>query len=269
MPKMIDTHILAAAQRRARAHVSCLKTNAVKTCLPYAFSVVPFTNTFSGTSVYPNQRAKANGPCRRRPRSSGYRNHHGSRCTAEVTRNIDKLAVEARTLAWARLIVCGLRLCPFAEPVLDANSVRLTVSDAEDERQVRKALDSELAMLLRSSPLEVSTTLLVMPKFATTEFLRFHQLCGELTDEVEGDEELVDEVMLACFHPQHQWGDSESADDAINFDKRAPYPIINLLRAPEVDKYVEEGKTQRILERNQATLEHLGSEELKKLYRSL
>lgn len=86
---------------------------------------------------------------------------------------------------------------------------------------------------------------------------------------IETDERLVDEVMLACFHPLHQWADTEGVDDAINFDKRAPYPVINLLRAGQVDQYVREGRTQGILERNQHTLQMLGVEKLKEMYGSL
>lgn len=185
------------------------------------------------------------------------------------TEKIDMTVVEVRIMAWARVVVCGLRLCPFAEGVLDSNTVRLRVSGAENEREALEEFASEVSVLLGSSPKSISTTLLVLPRFAPTDFLRFHDLCAELERKIELSQSLVDEVMLACFHPLHQWGDSESLDDAINFDKRAPYPVINLLRASEVDKYVEQGKTQRILERNQDTLQRMGPARLKELYRSL
>lgn len=86
---------------------------------------------------------------------------------------------------------------------------------------------------------------------------------------IERDEHLVDEVMLACFHPLHQWADAQDVDDVVNFDKRAPYPVINLLRAMEVDQYVREGRTQHILERNQRTLQTMGVKKMKEMYRSL
>lgn len=172
-------------------------------------------------------------------------------------------------MAWARVVVCGLKLCPFAESVLDSNTVRFYVSDAQNERQVKDAVAAEISLLISTRPAELSTTLLVLPKFASSEFLRFHELCQELEESIEGNERLADEVMLACFHPQHQWGDRDNSEDAINFDKRAPYPVINFLRAPQVDRYVKEGKTQRILEQNQLTLERMGSDRLKELYRSL
>lgn len=232
------------------------------------FLVAPVMIRDGNSAICTGQSIKFDGLSRKRC-PSGYRTRRSTRCGVVPTGNSDKLVVEARTIAWARVVVCGLGLCPFAQEALDSNSVRVTISDCENETQVRRDFYSEVGTLVESSPHEVSTTLLVMPEFAATDFLRFHRLCEKLEHDIEEDDALVDEVMIACFHPQHQWGDSEYVDDAINFDKRAPYPVINLLRAPQVDRQVEEGKTQHILERNQLKLESMGSAELKSLYRLL
>lgn len=170
-------------------------------------------------------------------------------------------------MAWARLIVCGLNLCPFAEAALSSNTVRVHVSAARTERAVRAAVASETALLLCTSKAEMSTSLLVLPRFASADFRRFHALCVELEDAIERDDALVDDVMLACFHPRHEW--AGDVGEALHFDKRAPYPVINFLRAEVVDRYVGEGKTQRILQRNQETLERVGVERLREMYRSL
>lgn len=179
------------------------------------------------------------------------------------------MAVKARVMAWARVVVCGLNLCPFAEQVLDSNTVRLHVSLASDPLSVKSAVTEEIALLTTSSPRAISTTLLVLPQFAPEDFLTFHRVCADIEMDVEMDQELVDRVMLASFHPFHQWGDAHGLHDAINFDKRAPYPVINLLRAEQVDEYVLNGRTQNILQRNKVTLEKLGTERLKQIYRSL
>eukprot|EP00177_Eucheuma_denticulatum_P005885 GFKZ01010719.1.p1 GENE.GFKZ01010719.1~~GFKZ01010719.1.p1 ORF type:complete len:241 (-),score=22.57 GFKZ01010719.1:1907-2566(-) len=179
------------------------------------------------------------------------------------------MAVQARVMAWARVVVCGLNLCPFAEQVLDSNTVRLHVSPASDPLSAKAAVADEITLLTTSSPRAISTTLLVLPQFAPEDFLTFHRVCEEIEMDVEMDLELVDRVMLACFHPLHQWGDANGLQDAINFDKRAPYPVINLLRAEQVDEYVRQGRTQHILERNKETLEILGTDRLEEIYRSL
>lgn len=191
------------------------------------------------------------------------------RSTPKCTLPSPDISARARTLAWARLVVCHLNLCPFAQQALDAGTTRTHVTHAHDEPSVQSALAHEISLITQSAPHVLSTTLLVLPHFAPNDFLRFHHLCNEMEAAIETDERLVDEVMLACFHPLHQWADTERVDDVINFDKRAPYPIINLLRAEQVDQYVNEGRTQGILERNQHTLQTLGVEKLKKMYNSL
>lgn len=75
--------------------------------------------------------------------------------------------------------------------------------------------------------------------------------------------------MLACFHPRHAYADAPAADAAVNYDKRAPYPTVNLLRADQVDEAVEAGLTDGMLDRNQETLEAVGAETLRALYHDL
>lgn len=75
--------------------------------------------------------------------------------------------------------------------------------------------------------------------------------------------------MLVCFHPRHAYADAAAADAPVNFDKRAPYPIVNLLRTEQVDEYIDQGLTQDILERNEETLEAVGATQLLQLYRDI
>lgn len=43
------------------------------------------------------------------------------------------------------------------------------------------------------------------------------------------DQVLVDQVLVACFHPRHAFYGLEE-DDVLNYEKRSPHPTINLLR---------------------------------------
>ena len=70
------------------------------------------------------------------------------------------------------------------------------------------------------------------------------------------------EIQLASFHPNFQWSDSEF-DDALNFEKRAPFPVINLLRAARVREYANSESTKRISGYNVKSLEATGSELLR------
>lgn len=40
---------------------------------------------------------------------------------------------------------------------------------------------------------------------------------------------LVDQVVVACFHPEHAFQGLED-DDVLNYEKRSPHPTINILR---------------------------------------
>lgn len=183
--------------------------------------------------------------------------------------NWDVSIVERRTMAWVRQHVIGLNLCPFAEGVLEENSHRMRVSPASSDEGVLEEIGEEIQILIGTPAEEVSTTLLVLPNFAMNDFVLFHDICTSVENGIEYNEGLVDEVMFAFFHPLHEWADSDGVDDAINFDKRAPYPVVNLLRAPLVDRYIEQGRTQGILERNHDTLAKLGNSRLRQLFNAL
>lgn len=40
---------------------------------------------------------------------------------------------------------------------------------------------------------------------------------------------LVDQVLVACFHPRHAFRGLDE-DDVLNYEKRSPHPTINMLR---------------------------------------
>jgi hypothetical protein len=63
---------------------------------------------------------------------------------------------------------------------------------------------------------------------------------------------------IAAFHPSFQWADTD-INEPLNFEKRAPFPTINLLRAPKVRKYASEGKTAMIADANKNRLVEAGS----------
>ncbi|CAN0441872.1 unnamed protein product, partial [Ectocarpus sp. 12 AP-2014] len=64
---------------------------------------------------------------------------------------------------------------------------------------------------------------------------------------------LVDQVLVACFHPRHAFHGLEQ-DDVLNYEKRSPHPTINLLRADMVDEYIAMGRTLGIAEHNERRL---------------
>lgn len=196
----------------------------------------------------------------------------------------------ARTLSWVRRFVVALNLCPFADGALAGGALRLVADvHARSDKQAARAVLREIFALVDAPFDAVSTTLLVLPNFSARDFERFHALCEGLECAVEEDERLADQVMLVWFHPLHQWAASADAHcgashtdagaDAgvdvdgdicvLNYDRRAPYPVVNLLRAAEVDEYIQQGKTQHIVENNRVTLQKVGAQDVERLFNSL
>lgn len=198
----------------------------------------------------PNARERLRRTCMRRPRA----------CASTAT---------AETLAWAREIVVGLNLCPFAGGALDSGAVRIrTEENVTKESEVRELVAHETELLLASDQRSIETTLVVVPRFAPDDFRRWHALCSQLEEEVEADTTLVDEVMLACFHPWHTWSGIHDRD-ALHFDKRAPHPVVNILRAATVDEAVKRGETKQIPLRNEKTLTSEGFQGMVRRYQQL
>jgi len=69
------------------------------------------------------------------------------------------------------------------------------------------------------------------------------------------------EIQLAFFHPSFCWADTDF-DAPMNFEKRAPFPTINLLRAARVRDYADENKSKKISNANVQSLEDAGAERL-------
>lgn len=68
------------------------------------------------------------------------------------------------TRAWVEQMVVGLNLCPFAAPVVRAESIRYSVSLAEDEEALLGDFLRELADLVAQPASQLSTTLLITPQ---------------------------------------------------------------------------------------------------------
>jgi hypothetical protein len=150
-----------------------------------------------------------------------------------------------------------LRLCPYAAAVVDKMRivVRLDIADEDSAR----ALFLEEAQYMMGRPEEdVPTTILALPNLLSDDFLSWHffteELAGDL-DEGGKLEEVGDDVLIAVFHPQFEFGGIDKEDEVLNFEKRAPIPIINLLRTEAIDRGIEKGITaESIRDHNEEVL---------------
>ncbi|CAM9911960.1 unnamed protein product, partial [Hapterophycus canaliculatus] len=131
--------------------------------------------------------------------------------------------------AWVRDVVVKLRLCPFAEAVFNKKTgVRYVVTPAETADDLWREFLTEVDQLMGHDREEVGTTLLIAPR-CMGDVQDFNDFCAWLEETIENDEVLVDQVLVACFHPRHAFQGLEE-DDVLNYEKRSPHPTINLLR---------------------------------------
>lgn len=152
----------------------------------------------------------------------------------------------------------GLNLCPFAKSVYVKEQVRYVVSSARTVDEVLDDLTRELDVLVAADPLQVETTLLILPQ-ALQHFADFADFLDlvEVTLKVQG---LTGTLQVASFHPQYQFADAEE-NDISNYTNRAPYPILHLLREASLARAIRHHPDpSRIYQENMETLNAMGLE---------
>lgn len=175
--------------------------------------------------------------------------------------------VEARIRTWLAEVVVGLNLCPFARPLLGADSLRIAVCTADDSASLRRSFLQELDLLQRSSEQEIATTLLVFPA-ALDEFEAYLDFLDEARV-LLAEAGLDGLVQLASFHPRYQFA-GEPPGGASHYSNRSPYPLIHLLREEMLSRVLaEDSDPDEIPARNIATLEAIGVAGLEQRWRKL
>jgi hypothetical protein len=150
---------------------------------------------------------------------------------------------------------------------------RYRVFTGTDRALIISKVRYEMLHLLTTPEEEVSTTLLMLP-FAFPTFQEFYAFQLELDDvfipdiEREGRGPLKTDpeepaIKLAAFHPLFQWAGT-NVTDALNFEKRAPFPTLNLLRASRVREAATAATTSTIADGNAESLEDVGGPRLQR-----
>ena len=177
---------------------------------------------------------------------------------------------------WIKEVVIRLGLCPYASDVYHTDGqIRYVVSHATSDEQLVDDFFQEAALLLDSPSAELATTMLAAPLY-DGGIERYYALYEWLVDLLEGEEEeiLQNQVQPAFFHPDWTFAGVDQ-QEAIHFEKRAPYPVINLLRRAQLDEAVQKGLdrgvivNKQIAEHNAAALEREGYSALEACFRAL
>ncbi|MDQ0142419.1 DUF1415 domain-containing protein [Cupriavidus necator] len=165
-------------------------------------------------------------------------------------------AVIAATRHWLERAVIGLNLCPFAKSVYVKEQVRYVVSPVTEAPEVIDDLERELRLLADADPVQIDTTLLILPH-AVADFLDFNDLLY-FAERLLASLGLAGTLQIASFHPRYQFAGT-GPDDIENYTNRAPYPILHLLREDSIARAVAAfPDAADIYERNQAVMRRLG-----------
>ena len=174
----------------------------------------------------------------------------------------------SRVKLWVEQAVIGLKLCPFAKPYYDDNSIYYFGSKASDIQEAAEEVFLQIERLLATDTKYISNTLIVyensFKKF--DDFLDFIDLCNDIID----SNELKTSIQLAYFHPEFKFNHEETEqeiDVKSDFSARSPYPVIHILRTGLVQSArlsVKQGENVSL--ENAKTLRKLSIQTLRKVF---
>jgi len=164
-------------------------------------------------------------------------------------------------------MVIGLNLCPFAQRVFNADTIRYVVTDAQDELDLLKDLRAELNFLASSPITTVDTTLLIHPR-ALGSFLDYNDFLSG-AERLVADLGLTGLIQLASFHPDYQFANTDP-DAVENYTNRSPYPMLHLLREESISAAVSDSnELLEIPRRNIETLRGMGRNRVQEILKAI
>ena len=172
---------------------------------------------------------------------------------------------------WVAAMIADMGVCPFttsaAKAGLPLGEVHYPVSRVALGEEMYRDYWHEVALLESAPARSLSTTLLITPHFGLSNMEAFMAFTDTLNNPLE-PLRLEDSVQLVFFHPQWVFRDGrerQGADSAGNFARRSPFPMINILRTPQVRIAQRAIPTGRVYQQNEATLDAVGAAPLQRM----
>ncbi|MCW7468113.1 DUF1415 domain-containing protein [Leptospira kanakyensis] len=167
------------------------------------------------------------------------------------------------TKEWILKAVIGLNFCPFAKPTFHSNTIRYTISQSKNTKDLLSDLKSELLFLKESDPKTTETSLLIHP-YVLGDFLDQNDFLDD-ADLLLNQLELEGIIQIANFHPEFQFA-GKKKNDITNFVGRSPYQTLHLLREDNITRIVDSHPDiDSIFKNNRKKLKALGHEGWKNL----
>jgi hypothetical protein len=172
--------------------------------------------------------------------------------------------VEQEIRQWLQQAVIGLNLCPFAARPLQQGSVRIQVTDCEDEAALLQVLFDELLLLQETPAQSIETTLLVLTQVLQS-FEDYNQFL-DLAEQLLADRDWRGVFQIASFHPGYRF-QGVPADSPENLTNRSPYPVLHLLREETLHRVLEDyPEPEKIPQQNIQTMRDLSAEQIHQIF---
>jgi hypothetical protein len=161
---------------------------------------------------------------------------------------------------WVRVIISDMGVCPFSRDPdhagLPAGPVHYPISRQTTVEEMYAEYWKEVNFLVSAPEKEFSTTLHIMPNFCISNVEAFTSWTNTLSAPLEalGIEKFI---QLVFFHPQWVYRDGEDRmgeKGAANFARRSPFPMVNILRTPQVRLAQRSIPTGLVYQQNEKTM---------------
>ena len=189
----------------------------------------------------------------------------------------DEEVIDATT-KWVDAVIVHMKVCPFSGSTyragLPVGGVTYPLCAATTAEELYQAFWQEVENLRATDEKTLATVLLVAPQFTTAgptaeskaaAAEAFDCFADTLNDALT-TLHLEEQLQLVFFHPQYTFrdgGERAGGDGAAaNYARRSPYPMVNLLRTPQVRAAQKGVPTGSVYTTNEDNLATVGAAEL-------
>lgn len=171
-------------------------------------------------------------------------------------------AVADATFRWCTDFVLKLGLCPWtAGSLASKGAIQFYITSSLHEQDVRDAA-VQLRHDVQHQSVSPSVAITFVIFVSNVDFEVFYQWFIDMEDKLLTDGEIGNFVTVAPFHNKWQFQDE---DEALQYEKRSPFPTVSIVCTSEIDKAGVEA-TRQIGEHNEQVLMEMGASTLKQYY---
>lgn len=177
--------------------------------------------------------------------------------------------VLAATRKWVEAVIVHMKVCPFSATAdragLPQGGVAYPVTRAKSADEVYAEFWHQVQLLSAADERALSTVLLITPDFMLNSAGGFDLFADTLTEALTllGVEA---RMQLVFFHPSYTFRDGKDRaggeGGSANYARRSPFPMINLLRTPQVRAAQKGIPTGSVYDVNEKNMMAVGADEL-------